>query len=96
MQIQSASYLSQLADASDGPALLDQPISDGANKRRHCDHGHVGDEGEEGGGVHREPQCKLKVGGQPGQEGVVAVVVAEVSHNDGPDCWRPQELTPGR
>ena len=47
-------YLSKLAHTRDGPALFDQPVSNGANKGGHDDHRDIWDEGEEGRGVDRQ------------------------------------------
>lgn len=42
-------YLGELAHVCDGPALLDEAISDRSHKGRHGGHCKVGDEGEQRG-----------------------------------------------
>ncbi len=61
----------------------------------HKDHGHIGDERQEGAPLHVQTQRQLKVGRQPGQQRVVAPVEAEVGDGHGPHCRAAHEGAPG-
>ena len=87
-------HLCKLAHIGDGPSPGDEAVSDWPHKGRHEGHGQVGDEREQRGGLHGEAQGQLEEGGQPCQQRVVAPIVAEVRHYDGPDRLGAQEHTP--
>jgi len=88
-------HLRQLAHARDGPAAGDERVGDGPDEGRHGGHGDVGDERQQAAALHAQPQAELEVAGQPGEQRVVAPVVAEVRHDDRPHGRAAQEQAPG-